>query len=123
MFSTILHANDGSEHADHALTMAIAIAKQNNSELHMISVEEIDSCLNSLKRSARRGGQRSGDTTLPFSGRGHWPIKMVLRCTPTLWPAIRSGYCRLRGEDPGEASGHRSHRAFGAPRAHHREPR
>jgi nucleotide-binding universal stress UspA family protein len=42
MFSKILHANDGSEHAFHALAFAIAIAKQNNSELHMISVEEVD---------------------------------------------------------------------------------
>ncbi len=42
MFSRILHANDGSEHAFHALTLALAIAKQNESELHMISVEEID---------------------------------------------------------------------------------
>jgi nucleotide-binding universal stress UspA family protein len=42
MFSKILHANDGSEHAFHALTMAVAIARQNNSELYMISVEEID---------------------------------------------------------------------------------
>jgi nucleotide-binding universal stress UspA family protein len=42
MFSKILHANDGSEHAFHALALAIAIAKQNNSELHMISIEEID---------------------------------------------------------------------------------
>jgi nucleotide-binding universal stress UspA family protein len=42
MFSKILHANDGSEHAFHALTMALALAKQNNSDLHMISVEEID---------------------------------------------------------------------------------
>ena len=42
MFSKILHANDGSEHAFHALMMAVAIARQNNSELHMISVEEID---------------------------------------------------------------------------------
>jgi nucleotide-binding universal stress UspA family protein len=42
MFSKILHANDGSEHAFHALEMAIALAKQNGSELHMISVEEID---------------------------------------------------------------------------------
>ena len=42
MFSKILHANDGSERAFHALALAIAIAKQNNSELHMISVEEID---------------------------------------------------------------------------------
>lgn len=42
MFTKILHANDGSEHAFHALAFAIAIAKQNNSELHMISVEEMD---------------------------------------------------------------------------------
>jgi nucleotide-binding universal stress UspA family protein len=42
MFSRILHANDGSEHAFNALALAIAIAKQNDSDLHMISVEEID---------------------------------------------------------------------------------
>jgi nucleotide-binding universal stress UspA family protein len=42
MFSKILHANDGSEHAFKALSLAIEIAKQNNSELHMVSVEEID---------------------------------------------------------------------------------
>jgi nucleotide-binding universal stress UspA family protein len=41
MFNKILHANDGSEHAFHALSLALAIAKQNNSELHMVSVEEI----------------------------------------------------------------------------------
>jgi nucleotide-binding universal stress UspA family protein len=42
MFSRILHANDGSEHAFHALKLALAIARQNSSELHMICVEEID---------------------------------------------------------------------------------
>jgi nucleotide-binding universal stress UspA family protein len=42
MFSRILHANDGSEHAFHALSLALAIARQNSSELHMICVEEID---------------------------------------------------------------------------------
>jgi nucleotide-binding universal stress UspA family protein len=42
MFSKILHANDGSEHAFHAFAMALAMAKQNSSELHMVSVEEID---------------------------------------------------------------------------------
>jgi nucleotide-binding universal stress UspA family protein len=42
MFSKILQANDGSEHAFHALSLALLIAKQNNSVLHMISVEEID---------------------------------------------------------------------------------
>ncbi|MGO8913647.1 MAG: universal stress protein [Bradyrhizobium sp.] len=42
MFSRILHANDGSEHAFRALAVALAMAKQNNSDLHMVSVEEID---------------------------------------------------------------------------------
>ncbi len=42
MFRTILHANDGSEHAFQALALALAIARQNNSELHMVSVAEID---------------------------------------------------------------------------------
>jgi nucleotide-binding universal stress UspA family protein len=42
VFRRILHANDGSEHAFRAFAMALAMAKQNNSELHMVSVEEID---------------------------------------------------------------------------------
>jgi nucleotide-binding universal stress UspA family protein len=42
VFGKILHANDGSEPAFHALTLALAIAKQNGSELHMVSIEEID---------------------------------------------------------------------------------
>jgi nucleotide-binding universal stress UspA family protein len=42
MFGKILHANDGSEPAFHALDLAIALARQNNSELHMVSIEEID---------------------------------------------------------------------------------
>jgi len=42
MFGKILHAHDGSEPAFHALALALAIARQNNSELHMVSVEEID---------------------------------------------------------------------------------
>jgi nucleotide-binding universal stress UspA family protein len=42
VFSKILHANDGSEHAFRAFTVALAMAKQNNSDLHMVSVQEID---------------------------------------------------------------------------------
>jgi nucleotide-binding universal stress UspA family protein len=42
VFSKILHANDGSEHAFRAFAVALAMAKQNNSDLHMVSVEEID---------------------------------------------------------------------------------
>ena len=42
MFGMILHANDGSEPAFKAFALALALARQNRSELHMISVEEID---------------------------------------------------------------------------------
>ena len=42
MFGKILCANDGSERAARALAAAIALAKENRSELHMVSVEEID---------------------------------------------------------------------------------
>ncbi len=41
MFKKILHANDGSELAFHALSLAIALAEQNRSELHMVCVEEL----------------------------------------------------------------------------------
>jgi nucleotide-binding universal stress UspA family protein len=41
MFHKILHANDGSDHAFHALSLALAIAKQDKADLHMVSVEEI----------------------------------------------------------------------------------
>ena len=41
MFKTILHANDGSAPAFRALQLAITIAKQNDAELHSVSVEEI----------------------------------------------------------------------------------
>ncbi|HEY7231801.1 MAG TPA: universal stress protein [Pseudolabrys sp.] len=41
MFEKILHANDGSDHAFKALALALDIARQNHSELHMVSVAEI----------------------------------------------------------------------------------
>ena len=42
MFARILCANDGSERAFRALSLAITMAKQAGAELHMVSVEEID---------------------------------------------------------------------------------
>ena len=42
MFDKILCANDGSDRAFRALKRAITIASENDSELHMVSVEEID---------------------------------------------------------------------------------
>jgi nucleotide-binding universal stress UspA family protein len=42
MFKRILHANDGSDHAFDALALALRMAKESNSELHVVCVEEID---------------------------------------------------------------------------------
>ena len=42
MFKRILHASDGSDHAFGALALALQIARENKSELHMVCVEEID---------------------------------------------------------------------------------
>lgn len=41
VFAKILHANDGSEHAFRALSLAVEIARQYGSLLHMACVEEI----------------------------------------------------------------------------------
>jgi nucleotide-binding universal stress UspA family protein len=41
MFAKILNANDGSEAGVRAFSMALALAKQNGAELHMVCVEEI----------------------------------------------------------------------------------
>jgi len=38
MFNKILHASDGSEQALQALALSLALAKQNNSEMHMVCV-------------------------------------------------------------------------------------
>ena len=50
MFKKILIANDGSEGAARALSAAIKLAKEQEAELHMISVEE---CRGSRPRSTR----------------------------------------------------------------------
>jgi len=41
VFKKILHANDGSEPAFHALLLALSMAEQHQSELHMVCVEEL----------------------------------------------------------------------------------
>jgi nucleotide-binding universal stress UspA family protein len=41
MFAKILNANDGSETAFRAYSLAIALAKRDSAELHMVCVEEI----------------------------------------------------------------------------------
>jgi glutathione-regulated potassium-efflux system ancillary protein KefC len=56
----VVHANDGSEHAFHALAQALAIAKQNNSELHMVSVEKIGYVAESTEQVTEGTGTASG---------------------------------------------------------------
>ena len=61
MFSKILHANDGSKSAFQALSVALKIAKQNSSELHMVSVEEIDylpEFIEEVRQEAGSAGRR-----------------------------------------------------------------
>jgi nucleotide-binding universal stress UspA family protein len=41
MFTRILHANDGSDQAFHALSLVLDMAKESGAEVHMVSVEEI----------------------------------------------------------------------------------
>jgi nucleotide-binding universal stress UspA family protein len=41
MFDKILNANDGSETAFRSFSLALSLAKQNRSELHMVCVEEV----------------------------------------------------------------------------------
>jgi nucleotide-binding universal stress UspA family protein len=41
MFKVILHANDGSEPAFRALSLAIALAERDSAALHLVCVEEI----------------------------------------------------------------------------------
>lgn len=49
MFKTILHANDGSDHAFKALSFALDLARQNGAELHMVCVEEIPYMPNAIE--------------------------------------------------------------------------
>ena len=61
MFTKILHANDGSEHAFKALLLAIKIARQNGAELHMVTVEEIPSMpeyIEEIRETTATAGRR-----------------------------------------------------------------
>ena len=94
MFTKILHANDGSERAFNALELALALAKQNSSELHMVSVLEIDYApefieevreetggaarrFHKVLRRAREMAERSGVKLSPHVLSGH-PVRDVV---------------------------------------------
>jgi len=56
MFTRILHANDGSDHALNALKLALQIAKKDSAELHMVSVEERGHMPDLAEESTRDSG-------------------------------------------------------------------
>ncbi len=61
MFHKILHASDGSEQASQALALALALAKQNNSEMHMVCVEEapyVSELIEEARDATRAAGSR-----------------------------------------------------------------
>ena len=62
MFTKILHANDGSDHAFNALKLALRIAKKDAAELHMVSVEE----RGHMPELAEESNGDTGATTLRF---------------------------------------------------------
>jgi nucleotide-binding universal stress UspA family protein len=62
MFTKILHANDGSDHAFNALKLALRIAKKDAAELHMVSVEE----RGHMPKLAEESNGNTGATTLRF---------------------------------------------------------
>lgn len=61
MFHKILHASDGSEQAFQALALALALAKQNNSEMHTVCVEEapyVSELIEEARDATRAAGSR-----------------------------------------------------------------
>lgn len=61
MFRTILHANDGSEPAFRALTLALDIARQNAATLHVVCVEEVPflpEYIEEIREETRFAGRR-----------------------------------------------------------------
>jgi nucleotide-binding universal stress UspA family protein len=57
MFDKVLHANDGSKSAIRALSLALAITREHQSELHMVCVEEVPLSAEIYGRSSRFDGR------------------------------------------------------------------
>jgi hypothetical protein len=89
MFSKILHANDGSEHAFHALAIALALAKQNNSDFHMVSVEEIDYMPEFIEEVSEETGRPRAVFTKSCNALAQWPRKAMSSSIRMSLPGIR----------------------------------
>jgi len=85
MFGTILHANDGSESAFRALALALEIARQNATALHIVCVEEVPympEYIEDVREETRTAGRR-------FHGscrrRADWRSGIASNLTSTSW--------------------------------------
>jgi nucleotide-binding universal stress UspA family protein len=88
MFSRILHANDGSERAFEALTLALAVAKQNHSELHIVCVEEIPY----LPEFQEEVGESAGRAARYFHGVLRRAHEMAAESEVALHPHVLTGH-------------------------------
>jgi nucleotide-binding universal stress UspA family protein len=87
MFDKILHASDGSEHAFHALTLALAIAKRNKFELHVICVEEVPH----LPEFVEGVREETGTAARRFHGVLQRALAMAEECQVELRPHVVAG--------------------------------
>jgi len=88
MFHKILHASDGSEQAFQALALALALAKQNNSETHMVCVEEVP-YVSELIEEARDATRAAGSRIEGVLQRAR---KMAEECQLTLHTHVITGH-------------------------------
>ena len=89
MFPKILHANDGSEHAFRALALALAIAKQNRSDLHIVCVEEIPylpELMEEVRESTGTAARYFHGVLQRARGMARPAIAMISRCTSLVPP-------------------------------------
>ena len=88
MFDKILHASDGSEQAFQALALALALAKQNNSKMHMVCVEEAP-YVSELIEEARDATKAAGSRIEGVLQRAR---KMAEACQVTLHTHVITGH-------------------------------
>jgi nucleotide-binding universal stress UspA family protein len=79
MFDRILCANDGSDRAFRALTLAVAMAKENGAELHMVSVEEIDYMPEFIEEIREQTGTAARRFHKAQQRTVYWPVKITSR--------------------------------------------
>lgn len=82
MFAKILHANDGSAPAFNALKLALILAQQNQSELHMVSVMEVDYLPEFVEEIRKKPAGPPGAFAASSNARRTWRSSRTSSFTP-----------------------------------------